>query len=93
LQIRLIELKGHIGCFCKSKKSNRTDRITEKSLLRKLDFFIFSGSLPGRLISLLSNAGVVCRPLSFFPLIVCHPILHATIVRRLCRLPLLSSVI
>jgi hypothetical protein len=31
-QVRLINLKGTIGCFGGSKKSNWTDRIAEKSL-------------------------------------------------------------
>ncbi len=31
LQLRLIDQKGHIDCFRGSEKSNRTDRIAEKS--------------------------------------------------------------
>jgi hypothetical protein len=30
--VMAIKLKGHIGCFHGSKKSNRTDRISEKNL-------------------------------------------------------------
>ncbi len=31
-KLRLINLKGTIGCFGRSEKSNRTDRIAEKGL-------------------------------------------------------------
>jgi hypothetical protein len=66
----------------------------KKVLLRNLDFFIFSHSLPlpGRL-SLLSNAIVVCCLLSSFPLEVRHPILHVIVFRCLHRLQLLSSAV
>jgi hypothetical protein len=61
--------------------------------MTKLDFIIFSCSLPRGLISIMPNAVVVCHPLSFFPLVVRCPILHAIIVQRLCRpLPSLSAV-
>jgi hypothetical protein len=59
--------------------------------LCKLNFF-FLHSLPSGL-SLLSNAVVVCRPLSSFPLVVCRLILRAVIVRRLCHQPLSLSAI
>ncbi len=62
--------------------------LLKKVFLRKLDFF-FSRFLLGWLISLLSNAVIVCRMLSSFPLVVRHPILRAIIVSRL-RHPLLS---
>jgi hypothetical protein len=66
--------------------------LLKKVFLRKLDFFNFSHSLPGR-PSLLSNAVVVRRPLSSFPLVVHRPILRTVVVRRLHPLPLLSSTV
>ncbi len=72
----------------------------KKVFLCKLTFFIFSRSLPGGLISLLSNAVVVCRPFSSFPLVVRCPISHAVVsglsstafvVRRCCCPPSPSS--
>jgi hypothetical protein len=65
----------------------------KKAFLRKLEFFIFSRSLPDGLISLLSNAVVVCRLFFSFPLIVCRLILHAVVVCRLCRPPLSLSTV
>jgi hypothetical protein len=64
--------------------------IAEKVFLLKLNFFIFSRSLPGELISLLSNAVVVRCPLSSFPLVVRGPISHAVVVCPLRRPPLSS---
>jgi hypothetical protein len=64
--------------------------LLKKVFLPKLNFFIFSHSLPGGLIRLLSNAVVVCRPLSSFPLVVRCLILCAVILHHL-RCPPLSS--
>ncbi len=65
----------------------------KKVFLRKLEFFIFSCSLPGKLVSLLSNAVVVRRPFSSFPLVDRRPISRAVVVRRLRRPPLSSSAV
>jgi hypothetical protein len=63
--------------------------LLKKVFLRKLDFFIFvSRSLPGW-----PNAVVVCRPPSSFPFVVRRLILHAVVIRHLCRLPLSLSAI
>jgi hypothetical protein len=44
-------------------------------------------------LSALSNAIVVCCPLSFFLLIYCRPILRAVTFRCLCLLPLSPSAV
>ncbi len=67
--------------------------LLKKVFLRELNLLIFSRSLPSGLISLLSNAVVVCHPLSSFPLVVRHPILHAVVVHHLCCPPLSSSTV
>jgi hypothetical protein len=77
------------ACYAKNNGGLRLQKV----FLGKLNLFIFSPSLHGGFISLLSNAVVVCRPLSSFPLIVHRPILHAVVVRRICRPPLSSSAI
>jgi hypothetical protein len=87
--LRLINLKGKEFVFNRINNSNRTDRIAEKVVLRKLNFFIFvSHSLPGW-----PNAVVVCRPPSSSPLVVRCSILRAVVIRHLCCPPLSSSAI
>jgi hypothetical protein len=74
--------------------------LLKKVFLHKLDLFYFFtlSTRQAGLISLLSNAVVVCRPLSSFPLVVRRPILRALssdaviVCRCHCSpLPLLSS--
>ncbi len=77
---------GTLAFFAGGNNPTGQTILLKKVLLRKLEFFIFSRSLPSGLISLLSNAVVVCRPFSSFPLVVCRPISHAVIVRH-CRHP------
>jgi hypothetical protein len=83
--IRLIHLKGAIGCFGGSKNPTRQIILLKKVFLHKLDFFIFHAlCLAG------SNGLFVCHPLSSFPLVVGRPISCAVIVHH-CH-PLLLSL-
>jgi hypothetical protein len=65
-----------LAVFPGAKNPTGQTVLLKKFFLRKLNFFIFSCSLPSGLISLLSNAIVVCRLF-----IVRQPILRAVIVR------------
>ncbi len=83
---------GTLAVFAGAKNPTGQTVLLKKDYLRKLEFFIFSRSLPGGLI-LLSNAVVVCHQFSSFPLIVRRPILRAVIICHLCRPPLSSSAV